>query len=417
MACDGCYILRLPTELLESISSHISTNDLLSLRRSCRAFAEVTVHDFATHYFHEVTCFFPDPARAQRLLDITSQPHLAGKITEVHLTLDAFEYGDGKIQFVAPRHDRGDTLPEYKEIIQRLELEYHCSRLQNLHRVTQSLKNLNPLQTNLHLDLTYRLFFSDHVKWASISQKGLAAIGRAVYPIHNLAVFLHRDLSQPYVSHPEAEDEPFIAAHEYDLYCTPYHDTSVTSVGSLSDFKSSSDPEFQHSTEANTSAVAGTNEAADSLDCIFWQWPPHEPKVLHFASEILTAHGPTHLRRLNLVRVRLPKFEHLFKLLRRCSSTLDILMLNEIEVATNDCRQWKTLFEILQTMPLLQHLQVDWLWWRREYDMPILVVNENNYLALRCCEAGCSSVKAAVQRILSHGVTARSGSRGLCKLW
>lgn len=408
MASMECHTPQLPVELLEAISNLLGPNDILSFRLACRTFADISIDNFTDWYMRETYCFFPDPARVQRLASITSQPHLATRMRAVFLTLNAFEYNDDELSWIAPAHDRGDTLPEYKKAYQTQELEYHCAQRPSLDLLSQSLERLNSMRCRLQLDLGNRRLFGDHTEWARISQRVLAAIERALYPICDLIILSARDDEQRCLSGGVRAIEN---AHD-ELYCTPFHSTRLDDPV----LETVVDCTYEQSLEAMRQAVA-IPEDSESLDIIYWHWPSYTSPEVSFANDVLSANSWTRLKRLTFVLVILPTFENLFQVLRRCKDTLGVIMLNSIEVISVDSHEWKSLFETLSGLPKLEHLLIQGLWWRRDNQQRRLgLVEVESHLVLRCQESGNSSIKAALTEILKKGLMARKGSERI-KLW
>jgi hypothetical protein len=246
------------------------------------------------------------------------------------------------------------------------------------------------------------------VEWALISQKVLAAIEKALYPIYDLTILSMRDLDQPYLSQRETEGVRFIQNAHHELYCTPYHSTRIDDPA----LASTSRDTFLRSLVATGPAAIAAQDL-ESLDIIYWLWPPQRSS---FTNDILSAHSWTRLKRITFVRVVIPNFENMFHVLRCCYSILEIVMLNEIEVSSADGHEWKRLFEILSLLPKLEHLQIRQPWWKRGNGQRLLIVDEAAYLGLLCHESGHSSIKAALTRILQEGFTVRNGGERI-KLW
>ena len=408
MASKERHTPQLPAELLEWIANLLGPNDILSFRLACRTFVDVSFDRFTDCYMQEICCFFPDRARVQRLANIISQPHLADRIRTIYLTLDAFEYKDEEITFVAPVHDRGETLPEYKKAYQRQELEYHCAQRSSLDLLSQSFERLNPMRCRLHLDLAYRSSFGDHVEWALISQRVLAAIEKAMYPIYDLFILSARDRDR---------DSAFqsgivrpLRSLQHGFYCTAIHSTLLddlipeTSLGST----------FEQALVKMRRVVAEA-PGSESLDIIYWDWPRLPP--ISFSNDVISATSSVRLKRLTLIHAVLLTFENLFQLLRRCAETLEIITFSQIEVFSANGREWKDLFETLSGLPKLEHLLVQGLWWKRDdQQQPLLIVGKARLPVLRCQEAGNASIKVALTEILQKGYAVRNGSEQI-NLW
>ena len=408
MESEESHVPHLPVELLESISHLLGPTDLLSFRLACRTFADISLDNFVRSHIEEISCFFPDPARVQRLANITSQPHLVGRIRTVFLTLDAFEYKDDQVNFVVPAHDRGDTLPDYKVAFNREEVEYHCARRWSLDLLAQSLARLNPMRCKLHLDFGNRQSFRDHVEWALISQKVLAAIEKALYPIYDLTILSDRDLDPSHIAHHETEGMRFIRSAHHELYCTPFHSAQINDPR----FESSAGTTFEQSFAAMYQAVAAPQDL-ESLSIIYWHWTPHSSTL---TNNIVSANTWTRLKLLTFAHVLLPTFENLFCLLRSCHNALEIVQLDRVEVFSADGHEWKTFFEILRALPKLEHLNIQQLWWRRGGGQRLLIVDDATCIAVRCIESGNAGVKAALNGILQKGFTVWNGSERI-KLW
>ena len=406
MASEKCHTPHLPVELLECIANLLGPNDILSFRLACKTFADIALDRFIWWYMQEIDCFFPDPARVQRLANITSQPHVADRVEAVYLTLDAFEYNDDAISFVAPAHDRGETLREYKAAYQSQQLVYHCARRPNLELLSQSLARLNPMRCELHVDISNRIPFRDYVEWALISQRVLDAIGIALYPIYDLTILSQRDLDQDNV------DQRVIGRHlkspKHVLYCSAIHSTC------LSDPSLETPPgsTFEQALATMRQAVAKAQDS-ESLDIIYWNWP--RLQEISFANDVLSANNCTRLRRLVLVHVILPTFEALFQRLRRCENTLEIITLNQIEVSA-DRRKWKGLFEMLSVLPKLEHFEAQQLWWRRDDGQRLLMLDAHTFFEFRCQESGSASINGALADTLQKGLAVRNRSERI-QLW
>jgi hypothetical protein len=405
-----CHILQLPVELLELISNCVRFSDLCSFRRTCKTFADIALDDFAVHYFGETACFFPDPVRVKRLYNITSQPHLAKHIRILYLTLDPFEYRDDTISFVAPAHDRGDTLPEYKETSYVERLEYYCSRRPDLKLLTRSLAHLNPLRNHLHVDLGSRHYFYNHNEWALISQKCLAAVAKAVFPIYDLTILSLTDIREPY---PRIEGD-----HELQnitklldmLYCTPLHFDPPDTVLSVLDLEDHVMPDID--------TIPKTLEDIESLAMIFWhRIPSGRFGLTPFANAVLSRNQSTKLRQLTLVRVVLDDFEPLFQLLQQCLNTLDAVLLHEVEIISEVSGHWRKLFELLIAMPNLEHLNLRELWFARSRVPPLAILGPATQYAWSCHEIGRSSVRLALEDIMRNPPRFKSRSDNILALW
>ena len=407
-----CHILRLPVELLELISDRAQFSDLCSFRQTCKTFAEIAFDDFASHYIGETCCFYPDPARVKRLYDITSQPHLAKHIRIVYLTLDPFEYKDGDINYVAPAHDRGNALADYKEIYKLKELEYYCSRRPDLSLVTRSLAHLNPLRNHLHVDIENRHYFYDHVEWAKISQQCLAAVAKAGFPIYDLTILSNTDIYKPYPNDHDNHELQKVERVADSLYCTALHFTPTDTV--LSEFSDGRTSEVLPIIDT----FPKTSEDAESLEMIFWhRIPSFGSRLTPFASTVLSRNHSTKLRRLTLVRVVLDDFEPLFQLLQQCRNALEAVLLHEVEIITEVSSLWWKLFESLITMPNLEHLNLRKLWLGRTRAPPLAILDPATQSAWSCHAIGHFSVRIALRDVIKNPPRYRSRSDNVLALW
>lgn len=409
MASEECHIPQLPVELLECIMDSLSPNDILSFRLACKTFTDISFDKFASWYIEEINCFFPDPARVQRLANITSQPHLARRMRTIYFTLDAFEYNDDEITFVAPAHDRGEAFAEYKDAYRTEQVGYHCARRPSFDLLSQSLRQLNPLWCRLHLDLANIPARRYHTQWVWISQRVFAAIEKALYPIYDLTILSFRDTQQP-INRPQNQ-RVLPTRTPYDqLYCTPIHSAHIDDPP----WERFPDNTYQQSLAAMLQAAA-VSQDSESLDIIHWIWPRQASSIAAVANEVLSVDRWTQLKRLTLVHVILPTFGNLFQRIRRCELTLEIIRLSEVE-ASGHGREWRELFEMLSVLPKLEHLHVEHLWWSRDDEQSLLIGDADTFIEFRCRESGNASIRGAVMEILQKGLVVQSRAERI-KLW
>ena len=77
--------------MLLQISTFVEDADLLMLRLVCRTVASASFDTFAERYLKRLTCFFPNPSRIRRVLDILASDSLGYKVRFVRLTLNPLE--------------------------------------------------------------------------------------------------------------------------------------------------------------------------------------------------------------------------------------------------------------------------------------------------------------------------------------
>jgi hypothetical protein len=82
-------ILDLPTELVVSISSHLSTKDLGTMRRSCKQLEKHLFETFAREFFTKRQ-FMVEHVSLQALVGIANHPTLSQYLVEVLISTDRF---------------------------------------------------------------------------------------------------------------------------------------------------------------------------------------------------------------------------------------------------------------------------------------------------------------------------------------
>jgi hypothetical protein len=101
-----CHILRLPVEILQDIAaaSPDPAYQYSTLRLVCKDFEAAFFDQWAEYWIGRLRCFLLDPARVQRIKNITSRKHLARKIKSVCLCLDPWEHSGKPDIYVVPNH-------------------------------------------------------------------------------------------------------------------------------------------------------------------------------------------------------------------------------------------------------------------------------------------------------------------------
>ncbi|TKA67271.1 hypothetical protein B0A55_09423, partial [Friedmanniomyces simplex] len=95
-------LLGMPPETIQHVFSFVTRTDLPTLHLVSQEVGSKVFDLFASHYLHEIYCYFIDPARPQALQKIFSCPRLSGLVRKVVLTMDPYEGWYSEEVSVAP---------------------------------------------------------------------------------------------------------------------------------------------------------------------------------------------------------------------------------------------------------------------------------------------------------------------------
>lgn len=154
-------LLDLPVDILTLILSFLSTESLITVRRTCKVLDAITFDRFADAYFAHIYCWVFTPKGLQRLKDILQiSPRLRTRIRRLTLTDNPFEDQPHSALHVVQASDDIDLHPSAfnRGKYSMRYIPHECSDMMStglilMQRVLRDLKEL-PQDVSVEIDLT-----------------------------------------------------------------------------------------------------------------------------------------------------------------------------------------------------------------------------------------------------------------------
>ena len=396
MAADNSYLLTLPMEMLQRISGFVTTDDLIALRLTCKRLSAATFDNFAAEYLHKLSCFVLDPARLTRIYNITSFPHLAGKVKRITLTADALELSHPSTLQAVEMYREAIRVSQSRNYVQYRDEQYlhHSGKFLDLTSLLRALHSLDCSRTELCLDFCFRRHSGVRGERSHVFNVLLANVARSGFPIARLAL--------------DADSSLFVD-RIVNRKKGVLHATKHLQKFRYSSRMQSPTPE-QHEFSLNgLSPILASAKQLKSLKLII---PPllfGEEYVARtsLCTGLLSSTRSTCLGTLVLDEVRLSDFEALFEAFRRSRNAMRNADLHKICVESRVDR-WAGVVSYLRTMPNLQKLQLT---------SPCLVMDNNELQVcmldptnpestsmVDLCEQGREKIDAALAELLDCGL-------------
>ena len=173
MADNESYLLALPMEMLQRISSFATSAALLEIRLTCKTISAAAFDEFAKEYLNELHCYVMDTTRMKRLQNITAIQRFPRKVRILTFTTNPLEgknSSDFHIVLLQPGIQppfplTGGDYSLFPQVYLAQLVEYenyedeqiatHCTELPDLSPLPQILLTLNADRVKLCIDLNF----------------------------------------------------------------------------------------------------------------------------------------------------------------------------------------------------------------------------------------------------------------------
>ena len=401
-------ILGLPTELLQHICSLVDVYTLPNVRLTCRTLATAAFDSFASEFLTELVCFFPDPARVARLLNILSDRALVKKVQRVKFTVDALECREQYLTHVNSSSENAAgsykrAFP-YGRMYQAEPLKHFFSQQWDVINLTNNLRRLDATKSNFTIAVCTQLYLRENFDLTDHIHILLTAILEAKFSVHNLSLVADGNLRSEFLSSSKAE----YCSIAMGLRQLSYH---------IPSYVSGSGQVYPERAVQGVCSLLASTLHLESLTFKFIHDLRPESPLVSTGTKFLNACRATSLRELDISLLLLPDFERLFEILRRCHDTLETIALVELMDASEQ-NLWPTLFEILRSIPKLRSLVLKKLYVGRSFSAPLQVYenctcHEGLHHPLDYDLTGNVAIAASLSRALQNGTVLRSVPRDM----